>query len=105
MDGRGDVDAAQPLGLERRPRLLLLDEPTAALDALAEGALVESLLARCRADGITVLMVHHRIAAARHADRIVVLQGGVVAQQGAHAELLASGGAYAEICAAQGVRD
>lgn len=88
--------------LLRRPRLLLLDEPTAALDAVSESELVESLLRRCRQDGITVLMVHHRIAAARHADRIALLQNGRVEAVGTHAQLLADqGGAYFKMCKAQ----
>ena len=69
---------------------------------MSESELVESLLRRCRQDGITVLMVHHRIAAARHADRIALLQNGRVEAVGTHAQLLADqGGAYFKMCKAQ----
>ena len=90
--------------LLRKPRLLLLDEPTAALDGPAEAKLIESLLSRCRSEGIAVLMVHHRIAAARHADKIFVLRGGAVEQAGTHASLMKDrGGLYAQMALAQGV--
>jgi ATP-binding cassette, subfamily B, bacterial len=70
-------------------------EPTAALDARAEYALFSSLrtLARDR----TVLLITHRLASVRHADRIYVLTHGKVTESGTHAELMALAGQYAEL--------
>jgi ATP-binding cassette subfamily B protein/ATP-binding cassette subfamily C protein len=80
-------------GFYRTAPLLIMDEPTAALDARAEYALFSSLptLARDR----TVLIITHRLASVRHADRIYVLAHGTVAESGTHAELLGLGGQYA----------
>lgn len=82
-------------GFYRTAPLLIMDEPTAALDARAEYALFSSLrtLARDR----TVLIITHRLASVRHADRIYVLAHGKVAESGTHAELMALGGQYAEL--------
>jgi len=82
-------------GIYRTAPLLIMDEPTAALDARAEYALFSSLrlLARDR----TVLIITHRLASVRHADRIYVLAHGAVIEAGTHAELLELGGQYAEL--------
>jgi ATP-binding cassette subfamily B protein/ATP-binding cassette subfamily C protein len=82
-------------GFYRTAPLLIMDEPTAALDARAEYALFSSLpiLARDR----TVLIITHRLASVRHADRIYVLAHGKVAEAGTHADLMALGGQYAEL--------
>jgi ATP-binding cassette, subfamily B, bacterial len=78
-----------------RPLLLVLDEPTAALDAETEHALFERYAA-ARGSGIT-LLVSHRFSTVRMADRIVVLDGARLVEVGSHQELLASGGQYAEL--------
>jgi ATP-binding cassette subfamily B protein/ATP-binding cassette subfamily C protein len=82
-------------GFYRSAPLLIMDEPTAALDARAEYALFSSIrgLARDR----SVLLITHRLASVRHADRIYVLRDGQVIEQGGHADLLALGGQYAEL--------
>jgi ATP-binding cassette subfamily B protein len=82
-------------GFYRAAPLLIMDEPTAALDARAEYALFSSLrsLARDR----TVLIITHRLASVRHADRIYVLARGQVAESGTHIELMALAGQYAEL--------
>ncbi len=86
--------------MRRQPLLLVLDEPTAALDAAAEDLLftryaAASALARERG-GVTVLITH-RFSTVASADLVVVLVGGRVAEVGRHADLIAAGGAYAEL--------
>jgi ATP-binding cassette subfamily B protein/ATP-binding cassette subfamily C protein len=82
-------------GFYRTAPLLIMDEPTAALDARAEYALFSSL--RSLAADRTVLIITHRLASVRHADRIYVLARGQVTETGTHADLMALSGQYAEL--------
>ncbi|WP_084258326.1 ABC transporter ATP-binding protein [Microtetraspora malaysiensis] len=82
-------------GFYRDAPLLICDEPTAALDARAEHALFDRI--RRHADGRTVLLITHRLASVRYADRIYVLDHGQVAEHGTHDELMALSGIYAEL--------
>jgi ATPase subunit of ABC transporter with duplicated ATPase domains len=82
-------------GFYRTAPLLVMDEPTAALDARAEYALFSSI--HGHAAGRGVLLITHRLASVRHADRIYVLRDGRVIEQGVHADLIALGGQYAEL--------
>lgn len=75
--------------------LLILDEPTAALDVRAEVDLFDRFLEVTR--GVTTVLVSHRLSSVRHADRIVVLDGGVLVEDGTHEELLAAHGRYADM--------
>ncbi|WP_031475539.1 ABC transporter ATP-binding protein/permease [Streptomyces bicolor] len=75
--------------------VLVLDEATSAVDERREADIVRELLEA--AGGRTVLVVAHRLAAVRHADRIVVLDGGRVDAVGEHTTLVAAGGVYAEL--------
>jgi ATP-binding cassette subfamily B protein len=83
----------------RDASVLLLDEPTSGLDAASEQAVLDAL--DRAAEGRTVLVVSHRLGLAARADRVVVLDGGRVVEQGPPAELLAAGGAYARLWALQ----
>ncbi|GIH26977.1 multidrug ABC transporter permease [Acrocarpospora phusangensis] len=82
-------------GFYRDAPLLICDEPTAALDARAEHALFERV--RQHSDGRTVLLITHRLASVRHADRIYVLDHGEVVEQGTHDELIRADGIYADL--------
>ncbi|MCD6667262.1 lipid A export permease/ATP-binding protein MsbA [Hydrogenophaga bisanensis] len=81
--------------------ILILDEATSALDNESE-RLVQDALARLMA-GRTTLVIAHRLSTIEHADRVVVLADGQVAEQGTHAQLLQQGGIYARLHA-QGFR-
>ena len=82
-------------GFYRSAPLLIMDEPTAALDARAEYALFTSIPKH--AEHRSVLLITHRLASVRHADRIYVLHHGQVIEEGTHTELIARGGQYAEL--------
>jgi ATP-binding cassette, subfamily B, bacterial len=84
-----------------RPLVLVLDEPTAALDAETEHALFERYAGAARGqDGVT-LLVSHRFSTVRMADRIVVLDGARVAEVGTHEALIARRGQYAQLYSIQ----
>ena len=75
--------------------LLVLDEPTAALDPLAENDIYMKYNEMTR--GKTSVFISHRLASTRFCDRIIFLQGGVIAEEGTHETLLRQGGGYAEL--------
>jgi subfamily B ATP-binding cassette protein MsbA len=79
----------------RNNPILLLDEPTAALDTESEKLVIEALERLMK--GRTVITIAHRLTTIRDADQIIVINGGVVAENGTHDELLAKNGIYAQL--------
>lgn len=71
----------------RRPRLLLLDEATSGVDYLIESRMLESVTRWSRREGITTIIVTHRLNSIRASDRIAVLEGGRLAEYGTYEEL------------------
>jgi ATP-binding cassette subfamily B protein len=82
-------------GFLRDAELLIMDEPSSALDPRAEDALFQAI--RSRQGSKATILITHRLANVRHADRIYVLDHGVLVEAGAHGELIATGGRYAEL--------
>jgi ATP-binding cassette subfamily B protein len=94
--------------MREQPLLIVLDEPTASLDAASEAALFASYREAARGlgtpgpgPGTVTVLVSHRFGTVHMADQIIVLDGGRVAESGGHAELIGRGGIYAELFALQ----
>ncbi len=79
----------------RNSPILILDEPTAALDSESEKVVIDALERLMK--GRSVVTIAHRLSTIRDADKIIVLKDGVVAEQGTHDQLVALGGEYAEL--------
>jgi ATP-binding cassette subfamily B protein len=79
----------------RDAQLLILDEPTAALDARSELEVFERFAELTK--GKMALLISHRFSTVRMADRIVVLSGGRLTEEGTHQQLMSRGGLYAEM--------
>ncbi len=102
LSGGQKQRAALARGLIRRTPLLILDDCFSAVDTETEERILSGLK-RLRSDH-TTLLVSHRVSTTRHADRILVLDEGRLAEMGSHQELLALGGIYAELELAQRYR-
>lgn len=83
----------------KNPPILILDEATSALDTETEAAIQQSLSEL--AIGRTTLVIAHRLATIKNADRIIVIDESGIAEQGGHAELIAAGGIYSRLHQAQ----
>ncbi|MYA21499.1 MAG: ABC transporter ATP-binding protein, partial [Gemmatimonadetes bacterium] len=81
--------------LIRRPQILILDDALSAVDTHTEEAILDHLHALMQ--GRTTLIIAHRISTLRHTDRVAVLKDGRIAELGTHADLVNSGGFYAEL--------
>ncbi len=77
------------------PKILILDEATSALDTITEEKIQESF--EELAKGRTTIVIAHRLSTVRDADRIVVIEDGLIVEEGSHQELLEKGGAYAKL--------
>jgi ATP-binding cassette subfamily B protein/ATP-binding cassette subfamily C protein len=86
--------------LYKDANMVVMDEPTAALDALAEQDIYERFDELTK--GKTALYISHRLASTRFCDRIILLDGARIAEQGTHAELMATRGKYCEMFTVQG---
>jgi ABC-type multidrug transport system fused ATPase/permease subunit len=75
--------------------VMILDEPTAALDTESERQVIEGLQRLMK--GRTVIMIAHRLSTIRDADKIIVLKNGMVVEEGSNDDLIARGGVYAEL--------
>jgi ATP-binding cassette subfamily B protein len=94
--------------VEQGARVLVLDEPTANLDVRAEAELYERLIELTASSStgaqLVTVLVSHRLSTVRHADRIVVIDGGAVVEDGTHDELMAARARYAAMFTAQASR-
>lgn len=83
--------------LIKKPSVLLLDEATSALDAASERIVQESIDLLASAKSQTILIIAHRLSTVKHADKIVVIHEGCIAETGNHEELLSQNGRYAQL--------
>jgi ATP-binding cassette subfamily B protein len=95
LSGGQKQRAAIARAILRDPRILILDDALSSVDTLTEERILTHLAGVMH--GRTVILISHRVSTVRQADRIVVLAGGRIVEQGSHAELIANGGYYAEL--------
>jgi ATP-binding cassette subfamily B protein len=95
LSGGQKQRAAIARAILRDPRILILDDALSSVDTLTEERILTHLAGLMR--GRTVILISHRVSTVRQADRIVVLAGGRIVEQGTHAELITNGGYYADL--------
>jgi HlyB family type I secretion system ABC transporter len=81
--------------LLRRPQVLILDEATSALDAHTEAIIQKNILERLK--GVTIFLISHRLTSLRHANKIAVINQGVLVEYGTHEELIGQRGLYRDL--------
>jgi ATP-binding cassette subfamily B protein len=86
--------------LARDPKIMIFDEATSALDLITEKKIQQCLFEVSA--GLTTIIIAHRLSTIRHADNIIVLDNGEIAEQGTHEELLSKNGVYAKLLAKGG---
>jgi ATP-binding cassette subfamily B protein len=84
-------------GLHRDRGIVIFDEPTASLDPMAEETFYRNVIDNLGRDGKTIIIVTHRLACTASADRVIVLCGGKIVEEGNHEELMKLNGRYAEM--------
>ncbi len=95
LSGGGTQKIAIARVFAKNPDIVILDEPSSALDPIAEYKMFENMMNI--SGGKTVIFISHRLSSARVADRIYLLDGGKIAEQGTHDELMDMDGKYAEM--------
>ena len=85
----------------KNPEILILDEATSALDTESEKLVQEALTKLL--EGRTSIVIAHRLSTIHNADKIIVIDGGRIAEQGTHSELMAKGGIYAKLIEMQNI--
>ncbi len=81
--------------LYKNSPIIILDEPTAALDAIAESDIYQKYCSLAK--GRTAVFISHRLASTRFCDRILLIENGTIAEEGTHEELLLNGRRYTEL--------
>lgn len=81
--------------LYKNAPIMILDEPTAALDPIAESEVYDHY--NQYSQGKTAIFISHRLASTKFSDRIVLLENGQIAEMGTHEELMSAGRTYAEM--------
>ncbi|RPE08408.1 peptidase domain-containing ABC transporter [Chitinophaga lutea] len=82
--------------LYRNPDILILDEATSSLDSVSD-QYVQETMQQLRDDGKTIIVIAHRLSTVMHADKIVVLQDGLIVEEGTHPELLGNNAVYSKL--------
>ena len=95
LSGGQKQRAAIARAILRDPEILILDDALSSVDTVTEERILRSL--KTVFEGRTTILISHRVSTLRHADRIYVLEGGRVVEQGTHDELTGRGGYYADL--------